>query len=625
MNDRNSAKVYAPVTPRRSVTWGLLTLVAIAMNARSAAAQPYLYVVGRVGGVLTTHLVTRVDLATGALQPPITAGLGYGLVPIPTIAAAPDGRTVFVVNQRSATLTAISTATNTVAFTMPTTYTSGGGIVRGGPDDSRTVYVHPDSGTVYLTDRAGLITAYDVATRTMSRESGGGGPVIHYSSGGTRMHLGVRGGIQTLDARSLAPISLLPISFGQAAFAPNGQRVYVVDPSGNRLLVYDFASGAVLATVTGPGVVMTSPTMSPNGRELYVLEGNRDRIHVFDTASNTFTAEILGTSRVQQVQFSADGRSAYALGYSPPAVYLIPTAARTVAATLPLDTAVVGDPINIAVATAPSVPPPEPPTALRASTVLGNRVTLDWSASPSAGIVGYVVEGGVSSGQVLGSVPTGSAVTRFTLDAPTGTFFVRVHAVGASGRSAASNEIQIAVNTPSPPSAPTGLLGLADGSTLQLVWNAGSGGPATGHILDVSGAFAGSLPIGPGARFTFGGVSPGSYTFAVRAQNASGASAPSAPVTLTFPGACAGAPQAPAGLLATRAGSIVAVSWDLPAAGTAPTFYVLHVTGAFVGSLALPDRSISAAVPPGTYTFIVRAANACGQSQDVGPQSVTVP
>ena len=45
----------------------------------------------------------------------------------------------------------------------------------------------------------------------------------------------------------------------------------------------------------------------------------------------------------------------------------------------------------------------------------------------------------------------------FTFTAPTGTFYVRIHAVGPGGRSPASNEIRIVVNAASPPSAPADL------------------------------------------------------------------------------------------------------------------------------------------------------------------------
>ena len=90
---------------------------------------------------------------------------------------------------------------------------------------------------------------------------------------------------------------------------------------------------------------------------------------------------------------------------------------------------------------------PQTPSGLVTTSVTGNLVTLEW-APPSAGLVpaAYVVEGGMSPGEVLASLPTGSAAPRFTFVAPTGAFYVRVHAVADGVRSGPSNEILLVVN-----------------------------------------------------------------------------------------------------------------------------------------------------------------------------------
>jgi hypothetical protein len=120
-------------------------------------------------------------------------------------------------------------------------------------------------------------------------------------------------------------------------------------------------------------------------------------------------------------------------------------------------------------------------------------------------------------------------------------------------------------------------------------------------------------------------VPPGTYTMAVRSLNASGPSAPSETVTLTFPGACSGAPQVPTSFLATKAGSTITVIWAPPAAGPAPTGYVLRVTGAFVGELPTTARRLSGAVGQGTYHLSVRATNPCGESVDTAVETVSIP
>ncbi len=122
---------------------------------------------------------------------------------------------------------------------------------------------------------------------------------------------------------------------------------------------------------------------------------------------------------------------------------------------------------------------------------------------------------------------------------------------------------------------------MVNGSTLALAWrNTFGGGAPTGAILDVTGAATTSIPLGPGESLNVGGVPAGTYTLRLRSTNAGGASAASNPVTVTFPDACSGAPEPPTRFLAYRIGTTVFVIWESPAAGAAPTSYLLHVTGA---------------------------------------------
>ncbi|MGE0360752.1 MAG: beta strand repeat-containing protein [Vicinamibacterales bacterium] len=267
------------------------------------------------------------------------------------------------------------------------------------------------------------------------------------------------------------------------------------------------------------------------------------------------------------------------------------------------------------------------PTDLQASLIAGNTVTLRWTA-PAVGLqaTGYLLEGGVSPGGVLATIATGSTDPIFTFAAPSGAFYVRMRAVSASLISAPSNEIRIFVNVPAPPSAPAGLVGFANGSTLGLVWrNTYLGGAPTSLRLNVSGAVNATLPIGLAGSFSFNGVPPGTYTFTVQAINGAGVSPPSAPVTLSFPSACLGAPLSPDGFLAFRSGRTVNVLWQPRSVGVAPSGYILDVSGGFVGSFVTPTTSLAGAVGPGTYQLRVAAVNPCGASAFTPVQTVIVP
>ena len=208
------------------------------------------------------------------------------------------------------------------------------------------------------------------------------------------------------------------------------------------------------------------------------------------------------------------------------------------------------------------------PLNLRALSINGNTVTLGWT--PGAGQptpTNHLVEGGINPGEVLASIPTGSAGPFFTVVAPNGAFYVRVKTLSGSNVGADSNEIRIFVNQPVAPSPPASLLGLVNGSNLALSWkNTWAGGTPFGNQPHGDG----SLHRHAAAGRHGGGTSPSpacrraADTFTVSAANAFGASAASNAVTLAFPGACSGLPQTPVNFQTSKAGNVITVGWEAP-------------------------------------------------------------
>jgi hypothetical protein len=272
-------------------------------------------------------------------------------------------------------------------------------------------------------------------------------------------------------------------------------------------------------------------------------------------------------------------------------------------------------------------PGPQPPVGLVVDSVVGQLVTVRFTA-PVLGPepTGYVVKGGLLPGEVLAALTTGHTAPIFTFTAPTGSFFIRVHTLTDVGESEASNEVPLHVGVPVPPSPPASLTGLVDGSSVALAWkNTFAGGPPSNIILDVTGSITASLSLGPVENFTAPAVPGGTYTLRVRAANAGGSSTSSNEVTLTIPQACLGAPEIPENFLAYQIGNTIFVLWDPPESGPAPTNYVINVTGAFVGTLSTSARSANGAVGPGTYGLSVSARNPCGSSPLTPEQTVTIP
>jgi hypothetical protein len=274
---------------------------------------------------------------------------------------------------------------------------------------------------------------------------------------------------------------------------------------------------------------------------------------------------------------------------------------------------------------APGVP--QPPADLSVVSVVGNRITLRFTP-PSIGPAptNYVLRGGATPGAVAASLPTGSTQAIFTFDGPSGVYYVRLHTVSGTNESGPSNEIRLVVNAPVAPSAPVNLLGLVNGSTISLAWrNTFAGGAPTGLLLDVTGTAVTTIPLGLSEGFSMMNVPAGTYTLALRATNGAGASPASAPVTLTFPGACSGPPSAPTDLLASRAGNGLTVIWEPPATGAAPTGYALVVSGGLNGVFTTAGRALAGTVPSGSYTMQVYAFNACGNGPAAPPIEVVVP
>ena len=270
------------------------------------------------------------------------------------------------------------------------------------------------------------------------------------------------------------------------------------------------------------------------------------------------------------------------------------------------------------------------PTNLRLASINANTVTLAWTYNAgSVAPLGFELEGGLRPGEVLATIPTGDTATSFTFTAPTGAFYIRVRAVRGATRSGASNEIRIFVNVPPPPEAPQNLEGSALGSTLQLAWQR-PGGSIDAYILDVTGTLSTSVILpGTSELFTYAGVPAGTFTFTLRAQNATGVSESSNPVTLVFPGVCP-RPNAPTGLFANVVGRTVTLFWNVPAGGGSPASYeieagVFPFQTAVVASVGSATRTFSATAPPGTYYVRVRSVYACGPSALTDAITVNVP
>jgi YVTN family beta-propeller protein len=653
-------------------TTPLAVLQARGMAITSDGSQLYISVTA------PSPTVKVIDTASMSITATIPVGnLPYGA------GVTPDGGRAYVASYSSNTVSEIDTQRNTVTRTIPV----GGGAnsARVAPDGTRAYVANTVSSTISVIDLQTNVVVATIPVTTNPR-------TLEFLPDGTRFYVANSGNVQVINTATNAIVATVPFNAathgspaaiaigratgGNAPTAVNNRYSTSLDTvlevpvpgvlandytnGGGRMtaqLVTDVTNGTLALDVDGSFTY--TPPSGFLGTDTFVYRavnsvGNSNLATVaitaggaappsaandaynvaFNTTLNVAAPGVLGNDssngggplNAQLVSnissgtlaLAADGSFAYtpATGFSGSTTFTY----RAVNAGGSSNVATV----SISVSPAAAV---QPPSGLHAASISGNVVTLRWAA-PAAGPspTGYVLEGGVLPGDVLASLPTGSAAPEFTFTAPNGAFYVRIRALAGAARSSASNEIRIFVNVPAPPSPPAGLLGLVDNDNLSLAWrNTSAGGAATSLLLDVSGALSASLPLPIGDSFSFVAVPPGTYTFRLRAVNAAGPSSASNPVTLTFPGSCSGVPLAPVDFVASKSGNQISATWNPAASGPAPTGFVLTVTGTFSGAIPTALRSLSGAVGPGSYTLSVRGTNPCGSGPSTPPQTVNIP
>lgn len=180
---------------------------------------------------------------------------------------------------------------------------------------------------------------------------------------------------------------------------------------------------------------------------------------------------------------------------------------------------------------------PDAPTRLAVSAMQGTVVSLTWDAPGTTTPDAYVLEGGLSPGEVLGSLPLSAASTSAQLSLAPGVYFVRVVALADGVRSAPSNEVQIVAGGVMPPTRADDLRAVVVGNGVSITWRQTFDGGAPDRVyLDAVGPLTGTVTLPPTGEFRAEGVPDGTYQLRLRASNASGTSVATPSVTITVPG-----------------------------------------------------------------------------------------
>jgi hypothetical protein len=189
------------------------------------------------------------------------------------------------------------------------------------------------------------------------------------------------------------------------------------------------------------------------------------------------------------------------------------------------------------------------------------------------------------------------------------------------------------------PPSPNTLRATANGSTVLLSWQGGTGASVSSYIIE-AGSAPGAADIVPGAPVGVTGsylatsVPPGTYYVRVRATGQGGLSAPSNEVVVVVGGGggVTGPPARPEEFRATVAPNrSVTFTWWSPG-GPPPSSYSLEAGSApgradVVNGWVLPVSSSFAVpgAPPGVYYVRLRAINSAGASPPSNELQLIVP
>ena len=452
-----------------------------------------------------------------------------------------------------------------------------------------------------------------IAGQTITVTQAGGTPTFTLSA--TEWNVPAQGGTEAVTVSS---------SLGDAAWTASSTQAW---------LTLSTTSGTGSGTVTV--TVAPSMTVAPRtatamvaGQAITITQAGA--VPTFSLDANRWEAPGRGGQRTVTLSSSVtDGpwvaTSAVRWLTVSPAAGIGPAALTVTAQALPGIDARIGS-VSIGGETLPVTQGPiqDQPLDLTVASVRGSTVELRWLWAGTAPD-GYLLKGGLSPGETLAILPTGSAVPTFTFTAPPGKFYVRMVGLRDGVELPPSADVLISVQVPEPPSAPTLLQGVATGSRLDLTWiTTSNGGTPTGTLLEVDGTLTGLVPLPLTDRVSFEGVPDGTYTIRVRATGEAGTSDASAPITLSFPGRCE-LPEAAEAFHVYTTGPIVTLRWNPPASGAAATGYLLNVSGPVTLSIPVSGREFINPAPAGVYAFSVTSVNMCGTGATTAARVVTVP
>ena len=246
-----------------------------------AEAQPYVYVLGYAPSPdIISQQLSVYNASTNTRISRILLGDTQVIFP-ESIAMAPDGARIYVINNLDRTVSVVSTQSNTVVDTLTASVT---GL------NPHGVAVSPDSQRLYIS-----------GTESISGQ--------------------FQGFLTVVDIPSRSTITKIPVGFEFAygvAASPDGSRVYVVTgAAANAVAVISTATNSVITTVPLPGAAVgLAVSLSPDGHFAYLprrpnTSQTPGYVQVLDTTTNTIVATTTVGISPWHVGVSPNGATVY--------------------------------------------------------------------------------------------------------------------------------------------------------------------------------------------------------------------------------------------------------------------------------------------------------------------------
>jgi YVTN family beta-propeller protein len=322
----------------------LAATTVLTLSSLTAPAAGFDTYVTNIGDGEGDGFVSVVDSGTNrvAASPLPVGGYPY------SVQMTGDGTRAYFVDRDAGDVSAIDTATNTVAATIN---------VGSVPTN---LVITPDGARVYVaTWGSDEVSAIDTATNTLvARIPVAGGPfAIAMAPNGSRVYVTGRenGRVTAIDTTSNTVVGSVRVSAraGSIAITPDGRRAYVVAhdyADDEHVVVLDTATHQLLGiSIDVPGNT-SSLEITPDGTRAYVALYSGDSVSVLDIASNTLGANIAVGEKPGDLKFTPDGTRAYVANFDDGTISVIDTRTERVSAEIDVG----GAPSAIAIAPRPA-------------------------------------------------------------------------------------------------------------------------------------------------------------------------------------------------------------------------------------------------------------------------------